>query len=57
MEEFSGVLEKWHVEIPGACQKKEVGFPGLSKKNHVEFRRVLVFGLGISKGYNTVLQG
>ena len=30
-------------------------FPGVSKKLHVKFPGVLVFDLGISKGYNTIL--
>ena len=30
-------------------------FPGVSKKQHAGFPEVSVFGLGISKGSNTIL--
>ena len=30
-------------------------FPGVSKKQHAGFPEVFVFGLGISKGSNTIL--
>ena len=35
--------------------KKEVEFTWVTKKKNVEFPGVLVFGLGISKGSNTIL--
>ena len=53
--EFLGVLKKKHMEIPGGQLKKRWNFQGWSRKNHVECSRVLVFGVGISKGCNTIL--
>ena len=31
-------------------------FPGVTRKSNVEYRGVLLFGLGIFKGYNTILR-
>ena len=35
--------------------KNELEFPRVTKKNNVEFQGIVVFGLGISKGSNTIL--
>ena len=44
------------MEFPGVSKKYSMwNFQGLIK-NKVEFRGVLVFGLGISKGCNITLQ-
>ena len=36
--------------------KNEVELPRVTQKNNVEFPGVSVFGLGISKGSNTILR-
>ena len=52
--EFPGVSNKSLAEFPGLIKNK-MEFPGVTRKNNVQYRGVLLFGLGISKGYNTIL--
>ena len=43
------------MEFPGINYKRRGISKGDQKKKNVEFPRVFVFGLGISKGSNTIL--
>ena len=49
---FNGKSQKKKTTNRGT---EDMIFPGVSKKQHVEFPGALVFDLGISKGYNTIL--
>ena len=59
----SGIPEKnltgWieDMEFPGTSKKNHVNFPGVTKNNKklCGISSGLVFGLRISKGYNTIL--
>ena len=51
--EFLGVSKKCMWNFQGLI-KNELEFPRVTKKN-VEFQGIVVFGLGISKGSNTIL--
>ena len=52
--ELSGVLKKYQVDFPGLNWKQCGLFWAWSKKNYVEFPGVLVLGLEISEGCNTI---
>ena len=53
--ELSGVLKKEQVDFPGVNQKQCGIFWAWSRKNYVEFQGVLVLGLKISEGCNTIM--
>ena len=53
--EFSEVLKKWQVDFPGVNWKQCGLFWAWSKKIYVEFPGVLVLGLKISEGCNTIM--
>ena len=53
--EISRGIEEIASEIPRGLIENNVEFPGWSRNNHVEFPGILVLGLKISEGYNTIL--
>ena len=53
--EFPGVLKKENMEIPGVNEKRSRISKGVQGKTQMEFRWVLVFDIGISKGCHTIL--
>ena len=53
--ELSGVLKKEQVDFPGVNQKQCGIFWAWSRKIYVEFQGVLVLGLKISEGCNTIM--
>ena len=54
--EFPGVYQRNSMWNFLGLIKNEVEFPRVTKKNNVEYPAgVFVFGLGISKGSNTIL--
>ena len=54
--EFSGVLKKEQVDFPGVNFKTIWNTLGVIKENYVELPGVLVLGLKISEGCNTITQ-
>ena len=53
---FQGYQRNSMWNFQGVIKKKEMEFPRVTKKkNNMEFPGVLVFGLGISEGSNTIL--
>ena len=53
---FQGYQRNSMWNFQGVIKKKEMEFPRVTKKkNNMEFTGVLVFGIGISEGSNTIL--